>query len=96
MNATLHNWSIVSPESANPYTAPELITQHLNGDVSGHHAFEDGKNITTSPIRDCDVKPDGTILVATKSGSKYELGEPAASYEAAFPGAKQRLIESIK
>ena len=31
----------------------------------------------------------------TQSGSEYELGEVDPAYEAAFPGAKQRALDSL-
>ena len=86
----INRWIIVFPEHISPYTAPELITQHLNGDVVGHPKFEDGKNITTSPI----VGSEG-IYVKTQSGSLYELIDPHPDYEKQFPDAKNRLFNSF-
>lgn len=94
MNPRIENWAVVHGE-ADPYTPPELITQHIHGQVYGHPKFPDGCNITTSSIQ--AVETDRTkITVVTKSGSRYELGEVLPHYEATFPNARQRLIDSAK
>ncbi|WP_169130239.1 hypothetical protein [Aromatoleum evansii] len=82
----IDEWSICA-NSAHAYVPPELRTRSLHGKVFGHPRFEDGHEITTSAI--CGVQ-DGQIVTA--SGSLYELGEPDAKYEAAFPGARPRAL----
>lgn len=82
----IEEWSICA-NPADAYVPPELRTKTLHGKVFGHPRFEDGHEVTTSAI--CGVK-DGQIV--TTSGSLYELGEPDAKYEAAFPGARLRAL----
>ena len=86
----LENCAIVYPANISPYTPPELITPHLNGDAKNHPRFPEGKNITSSTIIG---KRQGSIV--TKSGSVYVLGDPAKDYEAQFPNAEKRLFESL-
>ena len=82
----IEEWSICfNPMDA--YVPPEMQTKSLHGKVFGHPRFDDGHEVTTSAI--CGVQ-DGKV--ATASGSVYELGEPDAAYESAFPGAKQRAL----
>ena len=86
---TLENWGIVT--NATPYMAPEMITSSLHGLVSGHPRAElNGKYIHTSPIVGLE---NGCIV--TKSGSRYVLGNVAPEYEAEYPNARERLINSL-
>jgi signal peptidase I len=73
--------------------APEQITAHLDGLVYNHprYPFEQGKPVSTSPI----VGKRGDKVV-TRSGTEYELGAVLADYEAQFPNAKERLLQSLK
>lgn len=82
-------WSVVWSES-DPYSPPEMKTQHLSGNVYGHNRFYDGTGITTTAI----VAVSGGRVV-TRSGSEYELGDPEPEYEAAYPNAKQRLLGTL-
>ena len=82
----LENWAVVMLQTA-PYQAPEQAACALSGQVYGHPCFPPGEFVTTSPI----VKVEDACVL-TRSGSRYELGEPAADYEAAYPNAKQRLL----
>lgn len=85
----IENWSIVALE-VSPYTAPEALSKGLAGRVYGSEKFEDGTNITTSEIQlVTDGGPDG-VYVSTKN-STYLLGAVDPAYEAAFPGALERL-----
>lgn len=86
----LENWAVVLPPGLNPYSAPEQITQHLSGDAYGHGRFPDGHPITSTRI----VGKRGA-MVATRSGSHYLLGTPAADYLAVFPDAEARLMNSL-
>lgn len=81
----LEKWSVVS--SATGYTAPELVTLQLHGNVYGHQRFPQGKEVTTSAID----KIDGNTVV-TRSGSRYELGEIDLEYEKLYPDAKAKLL----
>ena len=82
----IENWSIMmsSPE---PYNAPEQQVAMLQGLVYDHPRFHDGDPITTSAIVGIE---DGKVR--TRSGSLYELGEVDPYYEAAYPGARARVM----
>ncbi len=73
----MEQWSLTHGES-NPYLAPELRTKKLHG-VCKERAMELGghesEKITTSTI----ISYENNI-VTTKSGKKYELGEPSKDY----------------
>lgn len=84
----LNNWAMISYGS--PYRAPELRQQCLIGNTEGHPNWEDGHSIVTSGLR--GRRGD---LVVTGSGSLVELGEPREDYEKEYPGAKQRLMDSL-
>lgn len=81
----LENWSLIPSK---PFAVPvDRERVRLCGKVYGHPTRPDGALMLTSrvvAVKDC--------LVATKSGSCYELGEPEAEYEARFPNAKQRVL----
>ena len=80
----LENWALM----VNFFTYPVDRTRvNLCGEVYGHPTRLDGTTIFTSSI--VDIKNN---LVVTKSGSRYELGKPEAKYEAAFPNAKERVL----
>lgn len=82
----INNWS-VTPDTSEPYLAPELRKSRLVGVVYGHPELEDGTFIRTSVI---DKVENG--LVVTRSGTRYELVDPDPAYEAAFPNAKARVL----
>jgi hypothetical protein len=86
----LENWFLVYGDY-DPYKPPECNTQHLAGKVFGNPNFNDGEEIRTSPI----VGKEGDKIV-TKSGSVYELGEVLPDYEKQYPGARERLFNSVK
>lgn len=71
------------PPGLSLYTSPELITQHLVGEL------ECGKKVTTSAIV-------GTYegKIVTRSGSHYELIDVDSDYEKAFPNAKRRMFDA--
>ncbi len=81
----LENWSIVT-RITDPYLAPECSIS-LHGVIFDHPYIEDGNVITTSNIVAVE---DG--LVITRSGSKYNLGDPHPDYEARYPNAKERIL----
>lgn len=85
----INNWAMVT-KMLSPYHAPEQGIQCLNGNVENHPRYEPGKNVTTSEIIG---KRFG--FVVTRSGSLYELGEPASEYEKQFPGSKQRVLTAL-
>ena len=65
----------------------------IRGHVYGSDKFPDGKWIITSTIVGIDLLTDEVI---THTGSRYELLNPHPDYEAAYPNAKQRFINSLK
>lgn len=67
----LECWSM----SRNPFHAPELGTERLQGKVYGHPKYEDGVSILTAFIKSVDGK-----VVTTSSGRIYLLGEPDPKY----------------
>lgn len=85
----LNQWSIVAP--LDPYKAPEQISVNLYGIVEGHPEHKDGRDITTSRI--VGKTPEGHVR--TRSGSTYELGDVDPAYEAEYPGARERLMETL-
>jgi len=77
----IEDWAIVHTDTKeNCYGAPENRTQHLHG------RRPDGKVITSSV-----VSAEGGCLI-TRSGSRYELGQPHADYESVFPNANNRAL----
>lgn len=85
----LENWGMVAIPS-NPCQAPELGVMCLSGEIYGSPKFKDGVVVTTSEI----VGRYGE-LVATYSGSHYELGQPHPEYEGKFPNARERLLNAL-
>ena len=72
----LENWSFIQ-DTSNPYMAPELRTSHLQGNVYGRKEFEDGTFVTTSFIRDVNLKEK----IAITGNTTYELGEISSEFE---------------
>ena len=73
------------------FQPPDSESNCLQGFVTGHPSHADGKAITTSRLIGQNA---GRIV--TRSGSEYELGEPDPAYEAQYPNAKVRLMDSLK
>ena len=67
----LKNWSVFT-KGYNGFTAPELLSYHLQGNVHGHPNFNDGDYINTSRIVDLVDKGDHKEAY-TRSGSVYWL-----------------------
>lgn len=67
-----------------------VAVPRLNGKVYGHTKFVEGESVTTSAVIG---KRDGKVV--TKSGSEYTLGKANADYEKEYPGARERLLESL-
>lgn len=91
MTMRIENWGI-SSRFVSPYTAPEA-SLCVTGNVYGSTKFSDGEEVTTSTIKTVSYK-DNKLTVETNSGSIYELGAAHPDYEAAYPDARNRLIES--
>ena len=88
----IEEWAIISLP-VDPYSAPEMnVDLSLSGEAFGHPRFKDGHRIATSPI--LGKNKDDCVL--TLSGSAYELGNVDAEYEKQFPGARERLLNSLK
>ena len=85
----IENWSVVS--NATPYTAPEAILPHLQGNIYGHLNFEEGKFVHTSHI----VRVEGR-KIQTWSGHIYLLGKVDPKYKEAYPDRDLDGPEPIK
>src|SRR5271170_3468928 len=72
----LENWAVIADDS-NPFQAPEARPRRLHGAAYGHPDFEDGHNITTSPI--LGVSPENPREIRTLSRA-YILGEVDPAY----------------
>lgn len=77
-NAHLEQWSVVMPELPDDkYKHPELREmlrgKCLQGVVSGHPRIPDGSEITTSSLKEIDVKDKKAVTRNTI----YTLGEPS-------------------
>lgn len=68
----LENWSIGT--NADAYTAPELITPALFGEVYGNPKFEDGELVRVSRV----IKVEGRVV--TTRNSVYKLGKIDKNY----------------
>lgn len=79
----INDWILTPVSPITPYTPPECIRYCLIGEI-------DGKEKQTSAIRG----KSGQSIVT--QNSVYELGEPKADYEREFPGARQRILDSLK
>jgi len=86
----IQDWAVVT--DPDPFTAPELKAPMLYGEVYGHPRFADGKCVRTSRI----VSKTEYGEVVTESGSVYRLGAVNPAYELKFPGAEERLLESLE
>ena len=88
--ARLKNWSVFS--DGDNFTAPELWTKRLQGNVYGHPRFKDGDPVNTSGI--IEIIDKGTHKeVKTQSGSVYELYKVDIDPECEkqFPNYYERL-----
>lgn len=88
-NNTLTNWSVVA-DPRNPYLAPECRKMCLAGQR------EDGATVITSVIVGKTAILGGfQRKVVTTSGSRYLLLEVDPEYEARYPNAMFRVMESL-
>jgi len=78
----LNDWAYVREpsNSAEQHAAPEAIHPRLRGVCTGHVAHADGTRVKTGTV----VGRLGDLVV-TAGGTKWELGDPEAAYEAAVP-----------
>ena len=72
----IENWSVVADQS-DPFKAPEARPVCLHGKAYGHPNFDDGAEITTSPI--LGVSPENPREIRTHS-RVYLLGEVDPGY----------------
>lgn len=79
--ACLRHYQVVSPNSEG---------YKLGGYVTGHKRAKDGDEIMTSTV----IGKRGENIITRNS--EYELGEPLKEFEAQYPGAKKRLLASLK
>ena len=84
----LENWSVTY--RGDLYTPPELQVPILQGFVTGHPLHDDGKFITTSSIK--GLTEDGKVQTRN---SVYELGTVDPKWDALYPNAKQRFLDSL-
>lgn len=87
--AKLENWYI-SVKTSDPYKAPEQGVSVLAGNIYNHPRFEDGKYVTTSPVR--GQTEDGDIIT---QNTIYTLGTVKDDYEKEFPNARDRLLKTL-
>ena len=71
----IQNWAMVFRD--NGYTAPEIQSQIITGNVYGNPNFPDGDFIHTSTVVEMNIKQR---YVRTYSGSKYSLGKMNPEY----------------
>jgi hypothetical protein len=95
----LHDWNVVC--TSDRYTAPEFRAYRLVGYIYGSEKFPDGYDIKTSQLRgvtsaNCASFQQGD-QVTTRSGSIYELGEPAGrsflTYEEHVSGGQRPAVD---
>ena len=91
--ARMENWWLEKEHS--PFQAPELASFCLVGRVYGHANCYEGELVRTTALTHKRTVGDKTYAV-TVSGTHYELGEPEAGYEKAYPGSKERLLKQLK
>jgi len=85
------NWALIPGQiDHHQNLAPEQITFHLSGEVYGHPDHKDGKRIRTSRIIHTN-KAAGTVHTTNRV---YTLGNPLPEYEALYPGARERLLNT--
>lgn len=65
----LEDWNVLEDRLVGAFTGTPTL--FLHGKVFGSPNFEDGKEIRTSML----IGKEGEVVV-TRSGSRYELGEP--------------------
>jgi len=73
----IKKWAIVN-RTANPYQAPELGAPCITGNVYGDTRCGEGETITTSRIKNINLKE---MTVQTKN-TLYDLGDVSSSFEA--------------
>lgn len=86
----LKNWSVFC--KGDKFTAPEMMTYHLQGNVYGHPRFLNGTFVTTSRITSVVDKGDYKEII-TGSGSVYAVykEDVDCGYENMYPNCYDRI-----
>jgi len=89
------NWSITSNFAKEPFKAPELKGNFLQGHVYGHSVYPDGAGVKTSRI--IGVVDCGDYKVVKTKNSEYRVypKDVDLGAEAAFPNYYERLKEMV-
>ena len=91
----LENW-MLSPRSGYCMLKPEEEIISVGGEVYGHSHFCNGEWVYTSNVVavdiDYEVDPEGQMVVTTKSGTHYYLGEVHQEYKRLYPDVHHRLF----
>jgi hypothetical protein len=82
----IEDWKLVSCMAA---VSPEEAYARIDGNVFNNPNFQEGDPVITSVIEYAEGE-----LICTRSGSKYQLGNPLPSYEEQYPNAKERLLKA--
>lgn len=75
----IENWSIVRKEG----------TIRFSGNIFGHTSYSNGSKFETTPLIEVSTLGE---TVRGEEGEEYEVGKPAAFYEAAYPNARERFF----
>ena len=73
----LENWSIVQGRWDTEFTAPELRTKHLNGEIHDDTRFSIGLSVTTSKLIELDLNN----MTAKTRNTDYKLGKVSEQYK---------------
>jgi len=87
MKTKITNWSITYRPNIDAYTAPELITMHLQGKVDGE------QRLTSAIIGKRSVDED--VSIVTEDETHYLLGQVDPEYEKQFPNALLRVLATL-
>ena len=90
----LENWNLVL-RSNNPFQAPETCPVALHGRVTGREGFEDGSDVTTSPLDHIEEVGNGVDVAVTKSGTRYTLGAVDPKYVRSLLDRGSNLYKAI-
>lgn len=74
----IEQWSL-GYDTSNPYLAPELRKRRLSG-ICKERAIELDGDCSESTLTTSSIVSYEDNVVTTRSGTKYELGEPAEDY----------------
>ena len=93
----IRNWSVVSPgewailKAYGPSVPPEnVMTSRIRGEIWYRPLYGNGVVLMSSPI--VGLKEDDLVITLN---SAYKLCDPGPEYEKAYPGARERVINSL-